>query len=159
MKHTHIVLEFMLKISLLFFQANEPMYHILTKGCFLMTLYHGEWKVAHLCPTLCEPMDYTVHGILQARILEWVAFPFSRGFSNPGIEPRSLQADSLPGEPQGKPKNTGVGSLFLLWGSSQPRNRTRVSCIAGRFFTSWATREAKCVHKPNVRFGIINLTG
>ena len=49
-------------------------------------------------------MDYTVHGILQARILEWVAFPFSRG-------------------------------------SSRPRNWTRVSCIAGRFFTCWATRE------------------
>ena len=40
-------------------------------------------KVAHSCPTLCDPMDYTVHGILQARILEWVAFPFSRGSSQP----------------------------------------------------------------------------
>ena len=58
-------------------------------------------------------MDYTVHGILQARILEWVAFPFSREGSsppgldlpNPGNEPRSpaLQADSLPTEPQEKP--------------------------------------------------------
>ena len=35
------------------------------------------------CPTLCVPMDYTVHGILQARILQWVAFPFSRGSSQP----------------------------------------------------------------------------
>ena len=54
-------------------------------------------KVAQPCPTLCGPMDYTVHGILQARILEWVAFP------NPGMEPRSptLQVDSLPAEPQG----------------------------------------------------------
>ena len=45
-------------------------------------------------------MDYTVHGILQARILEWVAFPFSRGFFQPGVETRSptLQADSLPAE-------------------------------------------------------------
>ena len=34
-------------------------------------------KVAQSCPTLCDPIDYTVHGILQARILEWVAFPFS----------------------------------------------------------------------------------
>ena len=51
-------------------------------------------------------MDYTVHGILQARILEWVAFPFSRA-------------------------------------SSQPRDQTKVSHIAGRFFTSWATREAQ----------------
>ena len=50
-------------------------------------------------------MDCIVHGILQARILEWVAFPFFRDLPNPGIEPRSpvLQADSLPAEPQGKP--------------------------------------------------------
>ena len=55
--------------------------------------------------TLCDPMDYIVHGILQARILEWAAFPFFRE-------------------------------------SSQPRNQTQVSHIAGGFFTSWATREA-----------------
>ena len=57
-----------------------------------------------------------VHGILQARILKWVAIPFSRRSSQPGIEPRSpaLQEDSLSAEPQGKPKNTGVGSLSLL---------------------------------------------
>ena len=59
-------------------------------------------KVAQLCPTLCDPMDYTVHGILQARILEWAAFAFSSDLPNPGIEPRcpTLQADSLPAEPQ-----------------------------------------------------------
>ena len=66
----------------------------------------NEVKVAQSCPTLCNPMDYTVHGILQARILEWVAFPFSKG-------------------------------------SSQTRDWTQVSCIAGRFFTSWAIREYK----------------
>ena len=62
-------------------------------------------KVAQSCPTLCDPMDYTVHEILQARILEWVAVPFSRGSSQPGIEPRppALQADFLPAEQQGKP--------------------------------------------------------
>ena len=38
-------------------------------------------KVAQSCLTLCDPMDHAVHGILQARILEWVAFPFSRGSS------------------------------------------------------------------------------
>ena len=38
-------------------------------------------KVTQSCPTLCNPMDYTVHGILQATILEWVAFPFSSGSS------------------------------------------------------------------------------
>ena len=62
-------------------------------------------KVTQLCPTLCDPMDYAIHGILQARILEWVAVPISRG-------------------------------------SSQPRDWTQVSCIAGGFFTSCATREA-----------------
>ena len=50
----------------------------------------GKVKVAMWCPTLCDPMEYTVHGILQARILEWAAFPFSRGSSqlrdrNPGL--------------------------------------------------------------------------
>ena len=40
-------------------------------------------KVSQSYPILCDPMDYTVHGILQAKILEWVAFPFSRGTSQP----------------------------------------------------------------------------
>ena len=66
-----------------------------------------EWvKVAQFCPTLCNPLDYTVHGILQAGILKWVAFPVSRG-------------------------------------SSQPRDWTLVSLIAGEFFTSWATRDTQ----------------
>ena len=61
-------------------------------------------KVASSCLTLCNPMDYTVHGIPQARILEWVAFPFSRESFHPGIESMSpsFQADSLLAEPQGK---------------------------------------------------------
>ena len=66
--------------------------------------------------SLCNPMNYTVHGILQARILERVAFHFSRDLHKPGIESRSpiWQVASLPAEPQRKPKNTGVGSLSLL---------------------------------------------
>ena len=65
----------------------------------------GKWN----CPTLCDPMDWSppgssVHGILQARIQEWVAIPFSRG---------------------------------SFW----PRDQIQVSCIAGRFFIVWATRE------------------
>ena len=43
----------------------------------------NEMKVTQPCPTLCDPTDSIVHGILQARILEWVAFPFSRGSSQP----------------------------------------------------------------------------
>ena len=73
-------------------------------------------KVTQSSPTLWDPMDSIVCGILQDRILEWVAFPFSRGYSLLGIKPRSpiLQADSLPAELQGKLKYTGVGSLTLL---------------------------------------------
>jgi len=74
-------------------------------------------KVALSCPTLWDPTDYTVYGILQARILEWVAFPFSRG-------------------------------------SSQPRDRTQVSCIAGGFFTSWATIDGK---KKNDSLQVLSL--
>ena len=59
-----------------------------------------------------QPMDYTVHGILQARIVEWVAFPFSRG-------------------------------------SSQPRDQTQVSCIAGGFFTTSTTWEARLEYINN----------
>ena len=90
-------------------------------------------------------MDYTVLGILQARILEWVVFPFSRGIfptegSNPGLPHCRWILYQLSHE----------GSLRILeWvaypfsrGSSWPRNWTGVSCIAGRFFTSWAIREA-----------------
>ena len=67
-------------------------------------------EVTQSCPTLCNPVDCSLpgsslHGILQARILEWVAISFSRG-------------------------------------SSQPRDRTRVSHIADRRFNCWATREA-----------------
>ena len=75
-------------------------------------------EVTQSCPTLCDPGDCSppgssVHGILQARILEWVAISFSISFSpspgdlpDPGIEPRSpaLQADALSSEPPGKPQ-------------------------------------------------------
>ena len=50
-------------------------------------------KEAWSCPTLCDPMDYAVHGILQARILEWVAFPFSRRSSPEVGEPRAYYTE------------------------------------------------------------------
>ena len=66
--------------------------------------------VARLCTTLYKPMDCSspgssVHGILQARIPEWVAIPFSKDLPDPRTEPRSLalQADSLLSEPSRKP--------------------------------------------------------
>ena len=77
--------------------------------------------VAKSCPILRDPMDgslpaFSLHGILQARILEWVAIPFSRDLPNPGIEPRSpiLQADSLQSEPPGKSDvNAACFALFF----------------------------------------------
>ena len=65
-----------------------------------------------------SPPGSSVLGILQARILEWAVMPSSRDLPNPGTEPRSpaLPADSLPTELQGKPMNTGMGSLSLLQG-------------------------------------------
>ena len=93
----------------------------------------SKWvKVTQSYPTLCDPMDYAVLGILQARILEWVTFLFSRGSSQPRDWTRcpALQADSLPAEPQGKPKNIGVGSLSLLQRifPTQESNRGLLHC-------------------------------
>ena len=76
-------------------------------------------KVTQLCLTLCDPMDCSllgssVHGILQARILEWVAISFFRDLLDPGIEPKSpaLQADSLLTEVQGKPNESESCSVL-----------------------------------------------
>ena len=80
-------------------------------------LWKWKWKsLSHVQLFVTPWTDYTILGILEARILEWVAFPSYRGSSQPGIEPRSpaLQVDSLPAKPQRKPKNIGVGSLSLL---------------------------------------------
>ena len=54
-------------------EKSKTVPYLLTEFAFT------EVKIIQSCPTLCDSMDYTVHGILQARILEWVAFPFSRG--------------------------------------------------------------------------------
>ena len=90
-------------------------------------------------------MDYTVHGILQARILKWVAFPFSRGSSQPKDQSRSLasQADSLPAEPQGKPKNPGGGSHSLLQGifPTQELNRGLLNCRQILYQLSYITQK------------------
>ena len=66
-------------------------------------------EVVQSCPTLCNPMDCglpgsLVHGIFQARVLEWLPFPSPGDLPDAGIEPRSptLQADALPSEPPGR---------------------------------------------------------
>ena len=83
---------------------------IYAKSVQTSTEYISEVLVTQSYPTLCDPVDCSppvssVHGILQAGILEWVAMPFSRGSSQPGIESvfPALQAASLPSEPPGKP--------------------------------------------------------
>ena len=85
----------------------------------------SEVKVAQSCPTLCNPMDYTVHGILQARILEWVVFPFSR-VSNPGLPHCRQILYQL--SHQGSSRIPEWVAYPFSSGSSQPRNQTRVSC-------------------------------
>ena len=97
-------------------QEEDEVTHLMR---FLFPQKGNEWmKVVQSCLSLCDPMYDIVHGILQARTLEWVTFPFSRESSQPGIELSShaLQTDSLRAELEGQPKNTGVGSLSLLQG-------------------------------------------
>ena len=110
-------------------------------------LPESEVKVTQSCLTLCNPMDHIFHGILQARILECVAFCFSSDLPNPGIEPRSptSQADSLPIEPPGKAKNTAVGSLSFLQQIFLTQKLNWISCTASRFLTISATiRPSNC---------------
>ena len=96
-----------------------PNFSILAPIVFFQYKSHSEVKVAQSCLTFSDPMDYTVHGILQARILDWVVLPSSRGF----FQPRD------------------------------PRDRTQgLNCIAGEFFTSWATREVHDSHSYSVKY-------
>ena len=118
-------------------------------------------SVAQSCLTLCDPVDCSppgssVHGVLQARALEWVAMPSCGDLPHPGIEPRSpaLQVDSLPAEPPWKPKNTGVGRLSLLQGIflTQESNQGLLHC-------RWILYQLSCQGNPvctvlyiNIRF-------
>ena len=104
-------------------------------GSLFPPLLWSSWKlkvkVAQSCLTLCNPMNCAIYRVLQARILEWVAVPFSRGSSRPRDRTQiSRKADSLPAEPPGKPKNTGMGSLSLLQGIflTQELNRGLLNC-------------------------------
>ena len=110
-------------------------------------------KVGQSCLTLCDPMDYTVHGILQARILEWVAFPFSRGSSQPRDQ---IQVSHIAGRffnscLKGSPRILEWVGYPFFSGSSQPRNQTGVSCIAGRLFTNWAIRKWACLNPSHAQ--------
>ena len=102
-------------------------------------------KVTQQCLTLCDPMNYIVHGILQARILKWVALPLLQGIfpnqgSNPGLPHCRWFLYQL--SHQGSPRILELVAYPFSRGSSQSRNWTGFSCIAGRFFINWAIREA-----------------
>ena len=104
-----------------------------------------KWKwVAQLCLTLCNPVVYTVRGIFQARIQEWVAFPFSRGSSQPRgwIWVSHLAGGFFTNWATRETQEYWSGWVAYLFSSrsSWPRNRTGVFCIAGGFFTNWAMR-------------------
>ena len=90
-------------------------------------------KVTQSCPTLCDPMDCSllgssVHGILQTRILEWVAVPFSRGSSHSRDRTQVplIAGRFLPSEPPEKPKNTGVGNQWIC--PTQESNQGLLHC-------------------------------
>ena len=135
----HVCLSFLLECK---FSKDKAVVLECSRPSHYTGICYVKVKVAQSCPPLCDPTDYVVHGILQARILEWVAFPFSRGiFPTQGLNPglphcrRILYQMSHKGRPR-----------ILEWvaypfskGSSQPSNWTGVSCIAGGFFTSWPT--------------------
>ena len=80
-------------------------------------------KVIQLCPTLCNPMNYTVHGILQARILEWVAFPFSKGSSQGVMAPFYFGHFCFPHSLVGLNKMVNWGKLKIIKKMSSCRNR------------------------------------
>ena len=86
---------------------------ILSRLSYLYMLDEVKVKVTQSCLTLCDPMDYTVHGIFQAKILEWVTVPFSRRSSQPRHQTQfsHIAGGFFRAKPPGKPKNTGVGSL------------------------------------------------
>ena len=118
-------------------------------------------KISTVCLvmlTLCNPMDYSPPGPLSMGISRqeyWNGLPCSPPGDphNSGIEPGSstLWADSLPPEAPGNPRMLEWVTYPFSGGTSQPRNQTGVSCIAGGFFTSWATQEAVLHNSTCVR--------
>ena len=101
-------------------------------------------SVAQSCLTLhdamdCNPPGSSVYGILQARILEWVAMPSSRGSSQQqGSKPGLLHCRWILYclSHQGSPRTLDWVACPFCSGPSPPRNQTRISCIAGQFFTN-----------------------
>ena len=124
---------------------------------FLVLNLKEKWKSLSHVQIFENPMDYTVHGILQARLLEWVAFPlllqgiFPAQGLNPGL-PHCRQILYQLSQ-KGSPRILEWVAYPFSRVSSWPRNWTRVSCIAGRFFTNWAIWEALLIQGIAYKFG------
>ena len=91
-------------------------------------------KVIQLCLTLCDPTHYTVHGILQARILEWVAFPFSRGSSQPRAQTQvshTVSPSHLLFHLILRVNDIGISTPFNRWGRLEGLRELRL--VKGRF--------------------------
>ena len=97
----------------------------------------------------CGPPSSSIHGIFQARILEWVAMSSSRGSSQPRLNPCLLHYRHILYclRHHDSPRILEWVAYPFSRGTSWPRNQTGVSCIAGRFFTSWVTQEAQLYHQ------------
>ena len=91
-------------------------------------------KVTQSCPTVSDYLS--VHGILQARMLEWVAIPFSRGLPNPGMEPVSpaLQAGYLLSDPLGQPLGEGQELLYKQSCYTELRKGVKRWCLTYIYF-------------------------
>ena len=125
-----------------------------------------ESEVAQSCPTFSDPMDFSlpgssVHGIFQARVLEWGATAFSNQVHSDSDSEVAQSCPTLCDPMDSSQPGSFVHGIFqariLEWvavsfsrGSSQPRDRTRVSHIVGRRFTVWAAREANQVHRRHL---------
>ena len=207
-------------ISFLRFQENTEetlglSFHYLNLRGFICRKWHlllrrmsvrswGAGMVSYFsCVWLCDPMDCnlpgsSVHGILQARLLEWVAIPFSRESSWPRDWTCVSYVSCIDGWVLYHWRHLGSPAIGVKWsevtqwcptlcnpmdcslpgssvhgilqarilewvalscsrGSSQPRDRTWVSCIAGRRFTIWATREAIGVGGANFLTALISI--
>ena len=120
---------------------------------FLSFTYYVYSEVAQSCPTLCNPMDCSlpgssVHGIFQARVLEWIAISFSRGSSNPGIETgaSALEADTLPSEPPGK-----SSIMYVYTVSAEKAMATHSSTLAWKI--PWTEEPARLQSMGSLRVG------
>ena len=101
----------------------------------------SESEVAQSCPTLSDPIDcsppgFSVNGIFQARVLEWGAIASKLSII----------------------KELAWVAIAFSKGPSQPRNWTQVSCLAGRFFTIWATKEVPVIKVPTTKTGLRKTT-